>query len=323
MGYWMLLGKRTESDSWQTATLVYHAVQPCTHCAMDALVSSNLLGACRTVSFYAFLRQSEALSRKQGANGDLHLHIRTWQKVIYIYFHFGMCHEGLSSDLLDVFWLICTSVWEADLEMLMLMRLLKKLHSCNRLPIFLESSPTLETFRTANHLSMNGKWSLHMRLKQLDLHQNSHLCPSYACSRRRRCSLWNQKQFEVKDHKGSRLSRLAGQRCQRERRWHFFQSSWSSWSSICRTCSIWGCDMARLEVQQDGVCRGFWSWSHGWKFQEWLIMLLIQPLKAGFIKRSKLCYLPFAWFTVVIFHVWFWYIIAIIPYKNGIGLNKA
>lgn len=231
-------------------------------------------------------------------------------------FHFGMCHEGFSSDLLDVFWLICTSVWEADLEMLMLMRLLKKLHSCNRLPIFLESSPTVETFRRANHLSMNGKWSLHMRLKQLDLHQNFHLCPSYACSRRRRCSSWNQKQFEVKDHKGSRLSRLAGQRCQRERRWHFFQSSWSSWSSICRTCSIWGCDMARLEVQQDGVCRGFWSWSHGWKFQEWLIMLLIQPLKAGFIKRSKLCYLPFAWFTVVIFHVWFWYIIAINPYKK-------
>lgn len=58
---------------------------------MDALVSSNLLGACRTVSFYAFLRQSEALSRKQGANGDLHLHIRTWQKVIYIYTFILVC----------------------------------------------------------------------------------------------------------------------------------------------------------------------------------------------------------------------------------------
>ena len=314
MGYWMLLGKRTKSDSWQTSTLlVYHAVQPCTHCTMDALVSSNLLGACRTVSFCAFLRQSEALSRKQGANGDLYLHIRTCQKVKLSFWY--------------VPWRLLvrlTSVWEADLEMLMLMRLLKKLHSCNRLPIFLESSPTVETFRRANHLSMNGKWSLHMRLKQLDLHQNFHLCPSYACSRRRRCSSWNLKQFEVKDHKGSRLSRLAGQRCQRERRWHFFQSSWSSWSSICRTCSIWGCDMARLEVQQDGVCRGFWSWSHGWKFQEWLIMLLIQPLKAGFIKRSKLCYLPFAWIYCSNFPrlVLIYYCYQPIQ-KNGIGLNKA
>lgn len=303
--------------SLSCGTALYSLCHGCSCVEQPAWCLSNRFILC----FSPTVRSIEPQARCEWRFAFAYTHMA--KSYIYIYFHFGMCHEGLSSDLLDVFWLICTSVWEADLEMLMLMRLLKKLHSCNRLPIFLESSPTLETFRTANHLSMNGKWSLHMRLKQLDLHQNSHLCPSYACSRRRRCSLWNQKQFEVKDHKGSRLSRLAGQRCQRERRWHFFQSSWSSWSSICRTCSIWGCDMARLEVQQDGVCRGFWSWSHGWKFQEWLIMLLIQPLKAGFIKRSKLCYLPFAWFTVVIFHVWFWYIIAIIPYKNGIGLNKA
>lgn len=271
--------------SWSCSTALYSLYHACSCVEQPAWCLSNRFILC----FSPTVRNIEPQARCEWRFVFAYTHIPK------SYFPFGMCHEGFSSDLLDVFWLICTSVWEADLEMLMLMRLLKKLHSCNRLPIFLESSPTLETFRTANHLSMNGKWSLHMRLKQLDLHQNSHLCPSYACSRRRRCSLWNQKQFEVKDHKGSRISRLAGQRCQRERRWHFFQSSWSSWSSICRTCSIWGCDMARLEVQQNGVCRGFWSWSHGWKFQEWLIMLLIQPLKAGFIKRSKLCYLPFAW----------------------------